>query len=358
MHDIFVIKELLQHILSFIPRKLIISCALTCKTFYNAIIIDYNQESVAKNSDMFSLFKIPYSARAVIDIAANYNNVDMIKYLLNKNTKLFDDYDTIRIIGRTGDEYLLSKLKTNVLSEAVAGICEGLHVDLFEKYKSNLHLLDNFEIVIMVYKLNNKDMKNKVIKHVKKTGHEYNEALIHGKLVGKCARQNENDVLLYIQKLLAKGKFRNYDRVGYVCDALIDGGHYDILVWFFNQETIKKQYKYECSCDDNVEKLIKNNNLKMFSFILVNYSVIWIHEGYNVVHEVTEITCERYLDFCSFVNCCIDYRRIEILIFLINHIRFNLIRYQEFLDKAKLLKFDDVIHTLTSNKHLFMEYDE
>ncbi len=358
MHNIFIIKELLEHILSFIPKKLIIPWALTCKTFYNATKIDFDQESVAKNSDMFSLHKIPYSIKAVMNIAADYNNVDMIKYLLNKNTNLFDDYDTIKIIGRTGDENLLSKVPTKYLSTATFGICEGLHFDLFEKYKSHLHKLDNFELVTMVYKLNNKDMIRQAINYVAKFQPGYNEGLIYGKLVGKCARKNEIEVLLYIQKLLSKNKFRQYDCITYVCGALIEGEHYDILLWFLNEEVIRTQYKYECSDNDSMERLIKNNNLKLFKFIIANHCVIWIHKGHNVVHEVTEITGEDYLDFCGFVELCIDYRRVEILTFLITYIRFNFIRYQEFLDKAQSLKFDDITNVLISNKHLFMEYDE
>lgn len=360
MHDIFIIQELLEHILNFVPRRLIIACVLTCKNFYNTIPIDYNQDTVAMNSDMFSLLKIPYSTRAVISIAGEYNNNDMVEYLINKNPKYLEDYEVIRIIGYLGNEHLLSKLSTKIQSSYVMiiGLCEGSHIKLFETYIKYLHNFDTFELVKIIYKLNNHEMKNKIISYAKETRPGYNEVLIYGKLVGKCARKDQNYVFKNIQKLITNNKFSQYDYITYVCDALIEGEHYDILIWFLDQEIIRKQYKYECNDDDNMQRLIKNNNLKMFSYILTNNCAIWSYKGYNVVQNVRDISEKDYLDFCGLVECCIDYRRIEILTFLIHHIRFNFIRYQEFLDKSVSLKFDEITNVLTPNKHLFISYIE
>ncbi len=367
MHNIFIIKELLEHILSFIPRKLILPCAFTCKSFYYAIAIDYNQDTVAQNSDIFSLLKIPHSPIAVINIANKYDNNDMIKYLLEINTNLLDDDNICQIIGNIGDEYLLNKLSDGKLSAAVIGICEGLCVDLFEKYKDKLYYGSHlFFSVKNVYKMNCDEMINNVIGYVIPKFPENIDDIGYAEIVGSCARRNENDVLLYIKKFILTDKFTmdpDYflDYISCIGDGLIEGEHYDTFVWFTN-EMIKDNGEYYCNyyCENEttIKILIINNNLKMFQYVLLNNCRKWHNENYYIALNKWTYGNSDYIDFFELAYYCIDYRRIEILTFLINHIRFNLTRYQGFLNKSQSLKFGDITNVLISNKHLFIDYRE
>ena len=111
----FTIKELLEHIISFVPRNIIINCALVSKSFYNGIKIDTDQESVAKNADMFSLLKIPYCPTIVINFAAQNNNVVMFEYLLAKHEIDINNSKLCRSIGQSGNEYLINKHKNRLI---------------------------------------------------------------------------------------------------------------------------------------------------------------------------------------------------------------------------------------------------
>ncbi len=355
MHDIFIIKELLEHILSFVPRNLIIPCAFTCKRFHDAIKIDHDQDSVAKNSDMFSLLKIPYSSKAIINIAAKYKNNDIIEYLLNKNMHLLCDFTICEIIGHIGNEILLEKLTDPHLSFGITGLCGGLQFELFEKYKHKLSSRDVYEVVRIAYKTGCYDMINNVLCHF--TGFwENGMDITDGKMVGLCARENETDVLLHVKNLLITTHMESYN-ISIICDGLIEGEHYDTFIWFLNEEIVKNNGKYACKSDTIMECLIINNNFKMFCYVITNNCAKWSYNGYYVVMSDSQAWFEDdYLDFCNLVDACIDYRRIDMLTFLINHIRFNLKHYQQFLDKSQLLKFDDVSNVLITNSHLFMEY--
>ncbi len=360
MHDIFIIKELLQHILSFIPRKLIMPCALTCKSFHDAIKIDRDQDTVAKNSDMFSLLKIPYSPKAIIKLASKYKNNDIIEYLLDKNINLLDDYDMPKIIGYIGSEYLLEKLGKNYLSFAIIGLCEGLHFDLFEKYKHNLQYRQVYDIIEAAYKTDCFDMINNVFCLVNKYC-AYAEAVNNRKINGLCTKKNENGVLSYIKNLILTIDI-NSNIISSICNGLIESEHYDTFVWFLNEEIVKNNEKYNCKSNELMEGLIINNNFKMFCYVISNNCFIWWSEDKNcnivVEYDFGYGQLEGDIDFCELVICCIDYRRIEILTFLINYIRFNLTRYQEFLNKSQSLKFDDIANVLISNSHLFFDYKE
>ncbi len=359
MHDIFIIKELLEHILSFVPRKLIISCALTCKRFHDAITIDYNQDNVAKNSDMFSLLKIPYYTKAVINVAAKYKNNEIINYLINKNINLLDDFGVFRSIGYIGSESLISKLKTNYISTVIIGICEGLHFDLFEKYKNKLYNRDLFDVIKVTYKSDCKEMIYNVISYCS-LQFGGNEDIEYGEICGKCARENEKDVLSYIKTLMRQDNFDDDpEYINFVCEGLIEGNHHDILVWFLNQEIVKNNGGYYCENNELVRDLVVNNKIKMFCDVVSTHCLKWTYKGYYVVNYGEFDWAENHhLDFCVLVELCIDYRRIEILTFLIEHIRFNLIRYQEFVNKSQLLQFDDITNVLITNKHLFIDYVE
>ncbi len=358
MHEIFTIKELLQHILNFIPRKLIMPCAFTCKSFYYAIAIDYNQDTVAKNSDMFSLLKIPYSSKAVVNIAAQYNNIDMVNYLINKNIALLDDSELCQMIGYVGDEDLITQMPTKNIAHAMIGICEGLHIELFEKYKT--HDFYNYDMTMAVYKNDCVDMQDRVNEFLDNGRNYYYDIDLKGaKINGNCARKNANDVLKFIQNLIDTNIFSDdTDYIEYACDGLIEGGHHDIFVWFQEQITnIDDNYMYTCENDMLIECLIKNNNYDMFTYILANNCV---RKGYYDGRY--RIIIDNYglhtLNFRKLAVCCIDYRRVHMLTFLIEYIEFNLVHHQEFLDKAYLLKFYDIVQVLVLNSHLFKEYNE
>ncbi len=358
MHDIFTIKELLQHILSSIPKKLIIPCVLVCKSFHDAIQIDYNQDTVAINSDMFSLLKIPYSPKAVVNIAAQYNNIDMVKYLINKNIDLLDDSDLCQTIGYIGYEDLIKQMSRKNTAYAVIGICEGLHVELFEKYKS--HDFYNYDMTMAVYKTDCVEMQHRVNDFLNEGRNYYYDIDVEAaKINANCAKKNANEVLKFIQNLIDTNIFvKDTDYIEYACDGLIEGGHHDIFVWFQEQITnIDDSYMYTCENDMLMECLIKNNNYKMFAYVLTNNCVRkGYHDGrYRIIIENYGL---HTLTFCKLAICCIDYRRFNMLTFLIEYIEFNLVRYQEFLNKAQLLKFDDIVRVLVSNLHLFKEYNE
>ncbi len=364
MHDIFAIKELLQHILSFVPRKLIILSALTCKNFHDAITIDYNQESVAKNSDMFSLHKIPYSAKAMINIAKKYNNNIMIGYLLEQNVNLLDDSSICQIIGYIGDEYLLNKISSDNLSFAVIGICEGSHINLFEKYKDylsyNCHI---FYVVKYAYKMECVAMINAVNRYIIKNYPNNLDNNEYGEIVGLCSRKSEKDVLLYIKNFMLTDKFNmdvDYipDYIYCICDGLIEGEHYDTFVWFTNEEIVKQRGGYFCDSSEIMGILIKNNNFKMFQYVLLNNCRKWQYKDYYISLNKWTYDIDDHIDHHELVDYCIEYKRIEILTFLINHIRFNLTRYQEFVNKSQLLQFDGVTDVFITNKHLFIDYVE
>ncbi len=361
MHDIFIIKEILQHILSFVPRKLIMPCVITCKSFHDAIKIDHNQDNVAKNSDMFSLLKIPYSSKAIINIAGKYKNNEIVLYLINKNLDLLGDLEICKIIGYIGNEYLLSKLIGTRISRAIVGICEGSHIDLFEKYKNKLYRYDLFDMVKAACKTNCIDMIHNVINYATKTFIAKtfdSEDMVNGEIFGKCANENGNDIILYIKNLMTYDDFVT-DYISPICEGLIEGNHYDILVWFLDEEIVKNNGEYYCENFELVKYLIINNKFKMFSRVLSKYCLKWIYEGYNIVkNDKFKWAEDHHLDFCALVDLCIDYRRIEILTFLITDIRFNLIRHQEFLNKSQLLNFDDVTNVFITNSHLFIDYKE
>ena len=354
MHDVFIIKELCQHILSFIPRKIIMPCVLTCKKFYNSIPIDLDQESVTINSDIFSLLQITYSPKAVINIAKKHGNIDMIEYLLKYELDTLKDINTNYFIGYIGNEELLDKLDLQQLDSAMVGICEGMHVNLIEKYKKYLRYNGNkSDIIKFAYKINNGDILQKVIPNADYES-EYSRDAI---LIGLCAQKNANDVITYIKLIIENKMYES--TISNICDGLIEGEHYDIFEWFVNEQIVKDNGGYECWNDGIMENLIQNNNFKFFTYVILNYCKKWNFEGYNfIIKQPYPYEADDCLDFRYLVDCCIDYKRTEILLFLIDHITFNMRHYQKFLNKAKLLGFDDIENLLVLHLHKFKDYDD
>ncbi len=131
------IKELLGHILSFIPKRDIHLYASTCKSFYEAIPIIQDQKLVAELGDMFSLKKIAYSPKIVMSIACCFNNVKIVNYLTNKLLVNQIYFGMSQAIGFSGNEDLINKINDKYplkMNEVFLGICEAGHVTLFDKY--------------------------------------------------------------------------------------------------------------------------------------------------------------------------------------------------------------------------------
>ncbi len=347
MHEIFLIKELVQYILSFIPRKLIIPCALTCKSFRDAITIDYNQETVAKNSDMFSLLKIPYSLNVVANISVRNNNVEMFEYLLQKHKFNVGDIEGLdRSLGYSGNEILFNGYSSNHPNhtpyEVLNGICEGSHVDLFDKY--NVYYYG--ECMAEIYKTNvDKTKIDKIL--LQNYGNEIDDidCII---IEGYCARETPQNVKKAIQKLFDNGQIRNI--IDNVYKGLVCGNHYDLITW------LDKIHKFPHNDTYIFRDLVIKNNFKMFVYL---FSLL----NNNFCNGRIKLITHRWyhsgnINYVKLVNYCIDYRRLDMLEFLIKNIIFNTIRYQAFLAKAELLSFNDVKSLFIKNSQLFEVYDE
>lgn len=339
--NLFAIKELLQHILSFIPINIIIPVALTCKDFYNAITIDYDQESVAKNADMFSLLKIPYCPDIVTNIAAQNNNVVMFEYLVTKhNIHVNNNSRLCRSIGQSGNEYLINKVnKKFFLEEIMVGICDGLHENLFDKYE----VYKNYGCRLILYKTNIDKTKLKEYINSKDIDEIYE--LTYAGIEGVCSRSNTDEIKIYIQNLINTNKMPEFAE--YVFRGLIVGGHLELFVW------LNKNYKYLHN-DQIISTLITKNNFQMFSHILLNNNYDDLCNGKKRYSSIMFYKNS----YISFMFWCINYKRIKMVKFLLDHIIFNTHRYNQFVDKAKSFKFNDILNILVSNSHLFEDYNE
>ncbi len=369
MHLVFTIKELLQHIISFVPRNAVIPCALVSKDFYSSLTIDYDQESVAKNGDMFSLLKIIYSPTAVLNIATLNNNIDMVDYLLQKygGDCIENDEILCKNIGFMGNEYLFCKIENKFsISAAIIGICEGGHIDLFEKYKHNYNICyTGDEILIAAYKSGCNEMLNIVKKYMVDRAELFDnwiddESQIRGaEITGKCAIKDSNYVLNFIQTILIDkkddlaDKYRKCEIIYPICDGLLMGGHYDIFIWFFETSD---DANYNCEMNEFILNLIITNNYKMLTHVLSNNCYRFLIGGHLLFGP--EWSPEEPINYPELVMYCIDYKRVEMLIFILDLLRFNTDRYQSFLDKAKSLNFTDITEILISNSHLFDVYSE
>jgi hypothetical protein len=364
----FTIKELLQNILSYIPKSIIIPCALVSKDFYNTIEIDYDQESVAKNSDMFSLLKIIYSPKVVLNIATLHNNIVMVDYLLCKHGYEYIEDDDIlcRNIGFMGNDYLLEKIKEkHNFSLAIIGMCEGGYTELFEKYKNSYDICyTGDELLIAAYKSGSFKMPNTVKKYMNDKSSLFDSwidgtQLKDAEITGKCAIKDSDYVLNFIQTIIVdkkddlENKYRKGDIIFTICDGLMMGEHYDILVWLF--ETLDDAW-YTCEMNESILNLIIKNNYKMLTLVLSKYCYRFLIDGHLLFGP--EWSPEEPINYPELVMYCIDYKRVDMMIFILDLIRFNMERYQTFLDKAKSLKFTDIEAILVLNLHLFDDYRE
>lgn len=331
MNDVFNIDELVKHILLFVPKKSIGSCMLVSKRFYKMIDIEKDQDIVAKNEDFFSLSKIKYSPYAVMHIAKDNGNVDMMRYLLKKG---YDKNDKTTMIGFIGDEELFKTIKfPNSYEESVQtsnfaiGLCGGMHIDLLEKYKNKVYISEDLKIMIFeAYKHGNQDMKNKL----EEIEVYYDDMCNWGrfyraKVSGVIARKDCN------VKSIKDGLSLNTD-FDMLCDALILGEHYDMFEWSMTK------YKYVCRDYHILEYLIRKNNYKFFSKIFLDY-----FKDYKFgIRGKTIIGGYNLGGFMTLVEWCIEFRRVNILELVLNYTQFEKDVYCQFLEWANMLGFDDI----------------
>jgi hypothetical protein len=248
-------------------------------------------------------------------------------------------------IGKSGNEYLINKVDKGVqyFGEYVMdGICEGLHENLFDKYK----VYEDYECRLSLHKSG--IYKKELFDSISLYGVDEID-VVEAEIEGICSRKNMIEVKLFLQDLIDNNNIPEH--IECIYEGLIHGGHFELFVWF------NTKYEYLCRENDLVKELIIKNDYQLFTYILLN-CIFNLHEGKKkrIVRE-TWYDIED-IDYISLVKCCIKYRRIEMLTFLITTITFTPTRYNEFLRRAELLRFDDIANLLISNSHLFEKYNE
>lgn len=338
MSCIFDIDDLVGSILTFIPRKDIGPCLLVNKRFYKMIDIDYDQESVARNEDMFSLGKIKYSPVAVMEIAMKYKNVNMMRYLIHDYKKLRRTTTELGIVlGFIGDGTLTKQFsKYDYRSESYTlGLFNGLHIHLItDSMKSKFSYDYTGEIFVNVYKENDTHMKillNTIIdreNEIYHTPHKY----IEFKLIGKCARKDlKFDKLKQLQN-----KYDDYSYVN-ICYGLIIGNHYDMFMWM-----VANNNDYSCRNYKNFEYIIHHNNLKFFTCVFLDYFGNFNFRN-NKHKNISDPDMWRFGDVAK---RCIDYKRNDMLLLLLDYIKFDSDTYQQILQYAIDLGFDDMVELI------------
>ena len=331
------IKELLQHIFKFVPRTVIMSCVLTCKYFQNNVLIDCDQESVAKNGDMYSLHKINYSPLAVSLIAIKYDNTQMVSYLMDKYPEIINS-KLCSYIGYNKNEYLMKKLNEQQFLYAEKGICIGSHFDLIDKY--DLYNKHEFLVVFGIYKTN-----NKLLQAVLKRKFISELMFEYAKEIGNIYNKNENEVIEYLGKIFKDEPMYSlkYDNT-YV--ILIDMEYYEVIRWL-NKEIIKDM-RLQKGYENILLELIENGKAELFFDIM---SSKFIGTENRIKHNKYFDEC--YTNYKTLALWCIDFKRINMLTFLINKIIFTPEQYDVMLIKAHDLKFDDIKTLLINNISLF-----
>lgn len=333
MGDIFEIDDLVGSILAFIPRKDIGPCLLVNKRFYKMIYIDYDQESVARNADMFSLGKIKYSPVAVMEIAMKYKNVDMMRYLIYDYKKLRTTTELGIVLGFIGDKTLTKQFSEYDYRSAsyTLGLFNGLHINLIaDSMKSRFSYDYTGEIFVNVYKQNDTHMKillNTIIQRENEISH-YNYKYIDYKLIGKCARKDLNfDKLVHLQK-----KYSDYSYAN-ICYGLIIGNHYDMFMWM-----VANNNNYSCHIYKCFEYLIQHNNFKFFTSVFLDYFGNFKFRN-NKKKNILKPDMWRLGDVAK---RCIDYKRNDMLLLLLDCVKFDSDTYQQILQYANDLGFFDI----------------
>jgi hypothetical protein len=335
MNDIFNIDELVGHILSFVPRKFIGPCLFVNKRFHKMIKVDGDYENATINEDLYSLNKIKYSPMAVINIAKKYGHMDLMEWLVRNKMDILerDCNDLYEMIGFIGEEELIMVRR---IWEILNGLCMGLHFDLIKKYKN--HLSINHSIIIQfAYSLNDGVIRDKILSllDIKKL----NTPSI---IVGTCMRTDKKYVKSYIETLET-----SYYIIDCVCEGLILGNHFDIFVWY------SKDKNYECDTQGThaLKTLVINNNYEFLKYVIMHNCEFPLRNG--IKSWSISDTREYEFGYDDLVKYIIHYKRIDMILFLINEIQFSMLCYDSFMQKARTLGFEDVMMVLKDNVGLF-----
>ena len=333
MNDIFNIDELVGHILSFVPRKFIVSCVLVNKRFKKMVKVDNDYENVVRNSDLYSLNKIKYHPHAVMQVAKKYRNFDLMEWMLRYKMELFEnDLDEMgEYIGFVGKEEFFDVCPLHTL---LVGMCEGFHFDLLEKYKDSYEYYYDYYIDKFAFKMGG-DIQYKILSLFQIT----NSNLSY-QIMGNCARPDKEYVRQYILDNLL---LIHEDLNDSMCDGLIDGTHLDIFM----------EYSDDYYCEDvgQFKKLIIRNDYEFFKFIVVNNCMIASYDNVKYWDKFMREWDGIYWD--DVVIYCIHFKRVDMIIFLINEITFSLDMYAKFLCETKKWMFDDIEKVFVDNYGLF-----
>jgi hypothetical protein len=346
--NVFDIDELVKHIYSFIPQKSIGPCMLVNRRFYKMIDIDDNYESVAKNEDFFSLGKIKYSPYAVMHIAKDNGNTDMMRYLLKRG---YDEDDYLMMAGFIGDVKMVESIKNEKMvetmilnmyrqnmkiSEFVVGVCDGMHIDLLGKYKECIWNRKHLEIIVFnAHKNGNESMCNELKDIIDNYDKMYGWGQFHNIKLSAIIAREQTDVDSIKFKIL-DSIISNVDSYIFF-DSLVLGNHYDVFEWIVNHEKVKHN-GYNCFNYDILEYLIKKDNYKFFSTIFLNH-----FRNYRFqIYGKTIISGYDLPNFIMLIEWCIKYKRICMLELVLSCVQFEITVYHQLFKCANDLGFFDV----------------
>lgn len=314
MFDDSRIFDVVPQIISYIPKHLILPVALVNKLFYKSISITTDQEIIAQNGDMFSLLKVPYSPKVVINIAARHNHDIIVKYLLSKhniNININND-ELSQSIGFSGNQQLISL--SNNYSSIINGICEGGHIDLLDNFTE--HLKNSYDMIKYSYKTSN----TKLIEKTSALCASYKKFGV-AKIHGICSNKDYHTIYKFINHLITTIKEDiNVNNICYVFDGLIEGGHYNSFKYLSTSTKINTK-DYVCNYHI-IYYLIRDNNYEFFEYLILNHYITYIQD---------------------IMKQCVHYRRSDMLILMTTHYTDY---YDSILELAIKLEFDDMINII------------
>jgi hypothetical protein len=363
MNDIFNIDELVENILSFVPRAMIGSCLFVNKRFNKLIKVDDDYENVARNGDLFSLNKIVCSYDAVINIAKKYENIAMMEWIIkNKRTMLLYDWQYANFVGFIGDIDLLNGYKmylflNGVIDKLFVNMVNTLKIldddyddlddilendmcfKLLKKYETQLSMLNIDYLVEIAFRIHNNAFTRKLISSFKLPITHVDNEIIYG----KCSRNDTKYVKSYIDKYSNSWSLYQITKM---YDGLIEGGHYDIFI------EMTKKVNYKCISYSIINKIIMDNNYKFFTYFVDNNLEIYDKDGHRYTYDDIE---HNEVEMFFLIQLSIHYKRVKMLLFLLNNITFTTNHYKRCMELVDKLKFDDVKNIIIQHKELFKD---
>ena len=336
----FDIKEILQYILKIISRPDIMPCVLTCKYFQDNVLIDHDQESVAKNGDMYSLRKINFSSLAVVHIAIKYDHIEMVRHLMNQYPETITSNLCVKL-GYVNKYPYLTCASYEQTKSVIIGACLGQHYNLFENYQRECYKNKYFTLVGL-YSLDKKELlERKLIDKMSSLSAAFYASdeleFVRAKMAGKSANKNKEKVMKYIQKIFDNGDVTECYNAVFI--SLVMTGHYDIVKWLIIK--MGNDYGNLDDYSDLLFELIINNEQELFFGICLN----------KCLSDSNKIQCRD--DGLLLVLYCIYFKRKEMLTFLLSKILFSMNQYNKMFAKAQQLKFDDMETFLKANVPTF-----